>query len=206
MRAIRLSAAFSISFCLACAPAGPTTRIDLVTTHPSAAPIAPNATCDVTTSTEPAGSRSHHPSCSAIDYPFVPPASGDHYNVWADYLTYAAPVPWGFLVHSMEHGGVVLAYDPASTAAPQIRAAFASIITAHGLDPICRDQTWRSRIIVVPAHDLITPIAALAWEHTYEATCIDMPSLSAFVERNYARAPEDLCAPGVDSSVMGWCP
>jgi len=173
-------------------------RIDVTTTHPTPG-------CDVTTATEPAVSRNHHAPCSTLDYPFVPPCSGDHYSIWASYRTYDAPVPWGFLVHSMEHGGVVLAYDPASTMAPAIQAAFASVIAAHGVDPICRDETWMSRFVVVPAHDLATPLAALAWEHTYEATCIDMPSLTAFVEAHYGHAPEDLCAAGADGSTTGWC-
>jgi hypothetical protein len=181
-------------------------RIDVVTTHPMAAPIAPATSCDVTTSTEPAASRNHHDPCSAIDHPFVPPSSGDHYSIWANYVTYTSPVPWGFLVHSMEHGAVVLAYDPSSGAAMQIQTAFAALITAHGVDPICRDETWPSRFIVVPAHDLRTPIAALAWEHTYEASCLDMASLSAFVEANYGRAPEALCIAGENLSATGWCP
>jgi len=126
--------------------------------------------------------------------------------MWASYETYAAPVPWGFLVHSLEHGGVVLAYDPSSRAASEIQAAFAALISAHGADPICRDQIWMSRIIVVPAHDLASPIAAVAWEHTYEATCLDVPSLTAFVEAHYGHGPEDLCAPGEDASRTGWCP
>lgn len=180
-------------------------RTDVVTTHPTATPIAPATTCDVTTARQPAVSRVHRSACSEIDYLFVPPAAGNHYEIWADFLTYDAPVPWGFLVHSLEHGGVVLAYDPASPAADDVQAAFASVVAAHGLDPVCRDQSWPSRFVVVPSPDLDVPIAAIAWEHTYEATCLDVPSLTAFVEAHYAHAPEDLCVPGVDGSSSGWC-
>ncbi len=180
-------------------------RTDVVTTHPAATPIAPATSCDVTTATQPAAARQHRASCSAIDYLFVPPAAGNHYDTWADFLTYDAPVPWGFLVHAMEHGAVVLAYDPESPAAADVRAAFASLVSAHGLDPICRAESWPSRFIVVPAHDLETPIAALAWEHTYEASCLDVPSLSTFVEAHYGQAPEALCVPGADLSARGWC-
>ncbi|MFO0686147.1 MAG: DUF3105 domain-containing protein [Sandaracinus sp.] len=191
---------------LGCAAPSPTTRSDVVVTHPAAAPIAPFTSCDVTTAVQSSSSRNHDPLCAAIDYTFVPPAAGDHYPVWADYLTYDAPVPWGFVVHSMEHGAVVLVYDPESAAAPQIQQAFADVIAAHGLDPACRDQSWPSRFVVMPSHDLSTPLAALAWGHTYEATCLDAPSLTAFVEANYAHAPESLCNPGTDRSATGWCP
>lgn len=188
----------AVSCVMSTAPGGVSRRIDVVVTHPS-------PTCDVTTATEPADSRVHRDACSTIDYPFIPPASGDHYGIWASYQTYAAPVPWGFLVHSMEHGAVVLVYDPASPIAADVQAAFAAVIAAHGVDPVCRDQSWPSRFVVAPAHDLATPLAALAWEHTYEADCIDMPSLAAFVEAHYAHAPEDLCGPGQDASATGWC-
>ncbi len=201
-----LLGSFSISACASTAvPGGVGERVDIATAHPSAAPIAPSATCDVTTSTEPAVSRDHQAPCQLIGYPYVPPVSGNHYSIWANYTTYDAPVPWGFLVHSMEHGAIVLAYDPASVAATDIRAAFAAVISAHGADPICRAETWTSRIIVVPAHDLRTPLAALAWEHTYEATCIDMPSLLAFVDARYGHAPEAFCGAGEDASRTGWC-
>jgi hypothetical protein len=191
---------------LACAPTPVPTRVDEVVTHPSAPAIAPFTTCTVTTATEPAASRNHLAVCSAVEYPFVPPSSGDHYALWADFETYTQPVPWGFLVHDLEHGAIVLLYDPSSAAATDIQAAFASAIAAHGMDPICRDQSWPSRFVVAPATDLNTPIAALAWEHTYEATCLDPPSLTAFIAAHYGQAPEALCAPGANRSSMGWCP
>jgi len=197
---------FLLSSCAPGTASGVGQRTNIVTTHPAATPIAPATSCNVTTSLEPAMSRNHHDPCSEIDYPFIPPSSGDHYSIWANYRTYDTPVPWGFLVHSLEHGGVVLAYDPSSSAASDVRAAYAALIVAHGADPLCRDETWMSRIIVVPAHDLASPIAAVAWEHTYEATCLDMPSLSAFVEANYGHGPEAICGAGEDLSATGWCP
>ena len=40
-----------------------------------------------------------------------PPVFGDHYPTWAAFQTYEYPVPLGYLVHSLEHGAVVVFYD-----------------------------------------------------------------------------------------------
>jgi hypothetical protein len=38
----------------------------------------------------------------------LPPASGLHYYVWADWGLYDKPVPYRFQVHNLEHGGVTV--------------------------------------------------------------------------------------------------
>jgi hypothetical protein len=38
----------------------------------------------------------------------LPPTSGLHYPVWADWGIYDQPVPFKFQVHNLEHGGVVV--------------------------------------------------------------------------------------------------
>ena len=62
-----------------------------------------------------------------------------------------------------------------------------------------------SRFVIVPEPDLPVAVAAVAWEHVYTATCLDLASLQAFVDAHYGQAPEDTCAPGVDLSAEGWC-
>lgn len=179
-------------------------REDERTERPSRDPIAPFDECVVTTYREPAQSRDHHAPCSDVPLQSLPPTGGDHFGVWAAFGTYDAPVPWGFLVHSMEHGAVVLAYR-CDESCPEVVAELQAI--ADGMDdPLCRGEDVRHRVIVVPMPDLDVAVAALAWEHGYLATCLDPPSLRAFVEAHYGRAPEDLCVPGVDMSAEGWCP
>jgi hypothetical protein len=180
--------------------------VDVVTTMPDAPVVAPSAECRVTTWREPAGNREHRDPCTELAYPSHPPASGPHYLVWADFLTYADPVPWGFLVHSMEHGAVVLAYNCPS-GCPDVIASFESLIADHGADPSCESHpTSAARFVVMPDPGLPEgSIAAVAWEHAYVATCLDEPSLRAFVDGHYGMAPEDLCAAGFDGSSPGWC-
>jgi hypothetical protein len=201
---VRVSLLFLL-FVSACAPAV-TARVDESFAHPDQPPLAPFDACTVYTAREPASARDHRTPCSDIEYAFVPPAGGPHYSVWANFVAYDTPVPWGFLVHSLEHGAVVLAYDPDIVEAATVRAAFLDIADAHGIDPVCRDESWPNRIIVVPDPELEWPIAVRAWEHVYDATCLDRASIEAFIAANYAHAPEDFCFPGTDLSATGWCP
>lgn len=185
----------------------PILRMVEMVSHPPASPIAPFATCTVTTSTDAISAATHLPPCTPFDYPFLPPSAGPHFSVWANFGTYAAPVPWGFLVHAMEHGGVVLAYNCATSSdCDAVRTEFQAIIDARGVDPLCRMEDWPNRIIVVPDPTLSVPIAAVAWRNVYEATCLDPTSLRAFVDAHYGMATESLCAGGTDRSATGWCP
>src|SRR6185295_14890802 len=107
----------------------------------------------------------------------TPPSHGDHYGIWANFGTYTSPVPWGFLVHDLEHGAVVLSYDPADTTIPDIAAKLQAFADAYPADPVCSAELWRHRLIIVPEPDIGVPVAASAWEHVYTATCWDEASL-----------------------------
>lgn len=173
---------------------------NVVVTRPSAMPIPPATECTVTTSEAASPpSQQHVPSCSELTHEQLPPVGGPHYPIWAAYQVYDATVPWGFLLHSMEHGGVVLAYDCPS-GCPEIVAELTAV-AAEVDDADC--PSGGNRMIVVPVPSLGAPIAAVAWGHQYKATCLDGASLRAFVADHYGRAPEDLCAAG--SVVTTFC-
>lgn len=171
---------------------------DVVVTHP-----APG--CDVTTGDADDTTAGHRTACEPLTYDTEPPCHGDHYGIWANFGTYAAPVPWPFLVHDMEHGGVVLAYRP-GPAIPDAATKLQAFVDAYPADAMCTSQPWRTRLIVVPDPTLDVPVAAAAWRHVYRATCWDEASLRAFVDAHYAMAPEDFCFGGTDGSATGWCP
>src|SRR5262249_52761098 len=117
------------------------------------------------------------------------------YPVWANFQEFTSPVPDGNLVHSMEHGAVVLMYkcDPSNCGA--IVAALHAVRDAIATDPTC-DPSIRVRIVIAPRPANDVPIAAAAWGFIYRATCIDVPSLTQFVRDHYGKAPEDFCAAG----------
>lgn len=174
-------------------------------THPDAPPIAPFDECTVHIVSQPASSAAHVAVCSPLAYD-VPPTGGEHYGQWAAFGSYEQPVPWGYLVHAMEHGAIVMAYHCESAAdCDVVRAELASIVAARPRDPLCREDT-PVRYVLAPAPDLEWPIAVLAWEHRYTATCLDRSSIEAFFDAHYGAGPEATCAGGVDRSVSGWCP
>jgi hypothetical protein len=179
----------------------PLTEVEEI--RPGGEPLPGFDECVVTTARHVSPSRDHFPPCSDIAYPVHPPASGDHYDRWADFRIYDQPVPTGFLVHALEHGAVIFNYDCPS-GCPEVIAAFDGAIADHGVDPACDGVD--ARFIVAPDPDLEAPIAITAWERVYTATCLDEESLLEFVETHYAQGPEDLCARGFDGEERGnWC-
>lgn len=157
-------------------------------------PVKPAASCEVTVGAPPISGSNHLPEGTAIGYCSNPPSSGPHYPVWAAFQEYSTPVAWPYLVHSLEHGAVVLLYKCDAGNCPDVVAQLRQVRDNAAADPLCDAGT--KRIIIAPSPTIATPIAAAAWGKTYEAACVDLPSLEAFVRDNYAKGPEDLCNPG----------
>jgi hypothetical protein len=147
----------------------------------------------------------------AIDTPVIyctkPPSSGPHYPFWASFRSYPAPFAYGYLVHSMEHGAVVIFYKCAKASdCPAVAASLQAIIDARPVDPLCIDPDAggdadpslpKRRIILMPDPTLDVPIAASAWQWTYRAGCVDATTLNAFLDAHYAKALEDFCSDGI---------
>jgi hypothetical protein len=138
----------------------------------------------------------HHPAGTALTYCTSPPSSGDHYDQWAAFRVYDKPVPYGYLVHSLEHGAVILLYKCASGSCPTIQSQLVAVADARPVDPFCMDPVKR-RIIIAPDPTLDVEIGAAAWRWTYRASCVHAASLGKFIDDHYAKTPEDFCADGV---------
>lgn len=59
----------------------------------------------------PALSRDHVTDISGVAYNSNPPTSGPHFSAWAKTGAYDEVLSDGYLLHSLEHGYVVLSYD-----------------------------------------------------------------------------------------------
>lgn len=160
-------------------------------------PIHPAASCLVTIETPELLAGTHVPEGTVITYNSNPPSSGPHYPVWAQFQEFTAPLDEGYLVHSLEHGAVALLYkcDPATDACKPTIEALRKIRDAMPTDPMC-DPSIRVRVVIAPFPRLDAPVGAVAWGITYKADCVDVPTLTAFAKDNYARATENICAPG----------
>ncbi len=131
-------------------------------------------------------------SSGHVDPPYTfagdPPSGGDHAGIWLDCGVYDLPVPNENAVHSLEHGVVWFAYDPAIT--PD---EVDTLVALHDAEP--------DRVIVSPYEGLASTVVAVAWERRLEVDSVDDPRLVAFLDAyvNGSQAPEPraACAGGV---------
>jgi Protein of unknown function (DUF3105) len=99
---------------------------------------------------------------TVVQYSTNPPCVGPHYPTWAAFKEYDHPVDQRYLVHSLEHGAVILSYKCASpTECPDLVATLHAVRDAVPADSLCTDV--RNRMIVVPDPGLKTRVAAAAW-------------------------------------------
>lgn len=134
----------------------------------------------------------NHVNCTPVPtYKTKPPSSGNHYPSWADFKTYDKPVPWGHLVHSMEHGAVVIVYNCPGGCPDEVAAAQA-MIDALPVDVLCTAPTKR-RVILAPDPTLDVRWAASAWTWTLRASCFDAAAFSDFAKAHYNHAGENFC-------------
>ena len=148
----------------------------------------------------------HLVACSAACYQTVPPSSGNHYPVWPVYKTYEQPVPWGFLVHGLEHGAVVVVYN-CPCGCPDEVAAARTWIAGLPADAACGAPP---RVVLAPDPTLDVRWGASAWDGatggwTLRAASFDQGAFQAFFTAHYDHGPESICGGYTDGSVAGWC-
>ncbi len=141
-------------------------------------------------------SRLHVDVCSALDYPDNPPAGGQHYPVWAAYQSFSFPVPRGFWVHDLEHGGVVFTYHCPAGCAEEVSEVEA-LIEALPIDAACAANEPR-RIVLTPDPLLDVRWGISAWGHTLRAECVDADRFRQFYSEHAGRGPEAVCGQGSD--------
>ncbi len=149
----------------------------------------------------PIAGADHTDPCVVLGYASNPPTSGTHYAVWADFTVYQAPVPQGFLVHSLEHGSVELHYNCARAEAAgidceELKSSILALYDGWAADPLC--AAGKNRLIVVPDPQLDAAFAAAAWGYFLKGNCFDSQLVSDFIERHYGQTYEDICSAGID--------
>lgn len=120
----------------------------------------------------------HVPEGTKEEYNTNPPTSGPHYANSQPAGIYDKPVPDGNLIHSMEHGAVILWYKsdiPASDSA-KLKSVFTNV-------PV-------SKKIMVPRDSLDVPIALTSWGRLLKLQTIDEDQIKTFMETNEDRGPE----------------
>lgn len=142
----------------------------------------------------------HVPPGTQVDYAHDPPTSGPHYGAWAASAVYDRAVDPRSFVHNLEHGWLVLLYRPDASAAAV--AALRDFWSAPPADPFCPGADV-PRIIVSPAPDLPTAVAALTWTRSLTGESFDRETLTAFFRDCRAQAPEiRVCANGGEPAFL----
>jgi hypothetical protein len=165
-------------------------------------PYFPDASCFVRIDSPPLQPGIHVPIGTDITtWDSNPPSSGQHYPIWAAYQEYDAAVPRGYYVHDLEHGAIDYLYncallDGGADACAAVVTGLEQAVTAMPTDPLC-DPTVRVRHVLTPDPLITVPVAAAAWGWTYQAACVDLPTLEAFAQQHYAQSPENFCTNGV---------
>ena len=136
----------------------------------------------------------YHVACtSGPTYGTVPPSSGNHFGCWPEYRTFDVPVPWGNLVHAMEHGAVVIVYNCGSAGCPDEVARAQAFIDGLPPDTDCGSG---HRVILAPDPTLPVRWAATAWTWTLQADCFDEAGFTQFYADHYGHGREVVCSGG----------
>lgn len=112
-----------------------------------------------------------------------PPTSGWHYSQPAEAGVYSEPIPDENLIHSMEHGYVIISYNCATlseTGCPDLVAKLTDLFNREG--------AWKQ--IVVPRPELDTTIALTAWGWIDKFNEYDEARILSFIARFRDRGPE----------------
>ena len=125
--------------------------------------------------------EAHVPDGTAVEYNTNPPTTGPHYADSQLAGIYDKPVPDGNLLHSMEHGAVILWYKE--------EAGGLSVEEVEQLKQIFRSVPV-SKKIMVPRESLDVPVALTSWGKLLKLQTIDETQIKAFMETNEDRGLE----------------
>jgi hypothetical protein len=116
-----------------------------------------------------------------VEYKTMPPASGPHFPDPTAPGFYTTRPAFGYLVHSLEHGSVVIYYDPAQLS-PEIEKSLRAFIKANS-DP-------EVGIVAVPDADFKYAFILTAWDKMLKLNKYDPQVIRAFLAEYLGRGPE----------------
>ena len=132
----------------------------------------------------PSEGANHVSSGSDIDYERIPPLSGPHYLQSAAPGFYEETPALGNLVHSLEHGYIVVYYDP-DALTPEARADLENLTSTY-------TEQWQA--VIAAPHPEDNPDAAYvltAWQVRQDMDEYDPETVRAFLDAFRGRGPEN---------------
>lgn len=133
----------------------------------------------------PSEGQNHVQEGQPITYKNYPPSSGTHYASTAEYGFSEKEIPEGKLVHDLEHGAIVLYYEPNLPI-----EGLASLRDAATRLPT--EKHGEVKIVITPYSKLQTPLAIAAWGRIETSQQFDYEELLAFYNALVDQGPEDV--------------
>jgi hypothetical protein len=123
-------------------------------------------------------------------YSSVPATSGQHWPTPTDWGIYTGALPQEVTLHNLEHGGIVVWYQP-NVISEQALTSLRAWVQAQV-------QSERYKVILSPWNgaDFGHAIAATSWNWLLYLDTADIDQLRAFLDDHYGDAPEPFGGPG----------
>lgn len=114
------------------------------------------------------------------EYNSNPPTSGWHYEEWErDWGIQTEPVPYEMQVHNLEHGGIIVHYNPNTITNPEeLNTLFTEL------------QKKNKKMLLVSNETIETTYALTAWTKLDTFDVYDAERIRAFVKAYYDKGPE----------------
>lgn len=124
--------------------------------------------------------REHIPVGSPLpEYNSNPPTSGPHYARPTNWGVYQNELEDGNVIHSMEHGGIWISYQPSIDNE-----------TKEKLEAI--GKKYSGSVVVSPRSANDAPIAIASWGRLEKLTEFDEDLIIEFIKRNKNKSPEPI--------------
>lgn len=119
--------------------------------------------------------REHVSAQKVADFKYNsnPPTSGPHLSIWVKPGVYTEPQKEGELIHSLEHGYVVIHYKTRSTQ----------------LEDVVREKKLK-KLILTPDPKIDTTIALTAWTYIDKLNDFDAQRIGRFIDYHRDHGPE----------------
>ncbi len=132
---------------------------------------------------------------ASTQYNSNPPTSGPHLPTWVRPGIYTETQKEGELIHSLEHGYIIISYNCAvlvgesvATSSAHTQSASCSELVAQ-LEAVARKKEFK-KLIVVPRPGMETPIALTAWTYIETLSAFDAARIERFVDFHRDHGPE----------------
>ncbi len=130
--------------------------------------------------TFPNDGQEHIALGTAQRYRTDPPVAGNHWPIWADPGRYTQAVPSEALVHSLEHGHIVIYIDRPNAEGVRLLTLWSNMY--RGM--------WDG-LVVVPRANLGTGVIVTAWTKMLRLDDFDASVAAAFIDEFRGRGPEN---------------